>query len=264
MKKISAAALALVCILTLAPAAMAGDWESCDGFERSADWGRKGRYCEIRQLELAALPRLEVDAGHNGGIRVTAWDRSEIHIEARVMVWEASEARATEIARGIEIREDGGRVEAAAPTGENWSVSYRIQAPRLTDLDLTAHNGGISVSAITGRLRLETHNGGLSLNALAGDVRARTRNGGVHVELVGAYWEGEGLDVETRNGGVKLEIPEDYSAELETGTVNGRIRIDFPVTVQGRIDRDVRTTLGAGGAPLRVRTTNGSVTVLEL
>ena len=81
------------------------------------------------------------------------------------------------------------------------------------------------------------------------------------MELVGDFWDGTGLDVETRNGGVKLEIPEGYSAELETGTVNGRVSIDFPVTVQGQIGRQIRATLGAGGAPVRVRTTNGGVTV---
>lgn len=84
------------------------------------------------------------------------------------------------------------------------------------------------------------------------------------MELAGNAWEGEGLDVETRNGGVKLEIPENYSAELETGTVNGRIRVDFPVTAQGRIDQEIRAILGSGGAPVRVRTTNGGVKVTRL
>ena len=99
------------------------------------------------------------------------------------------------------------------------------------------------------------------MTALAGDVQAETTNGGVHVELAGDSWEGEGLDVETRNGGVKLSIPEGYSAELETGTVNGRVNIDFPVTVQGQIGRSIETTLGSGGAPIRVKTRNGGVTI---
>jgi hypothetical protein len=99
------------------------------------------------------------------------------------------------------------------------------------------------------------------LTGLAGDVRGGTNNGGIDVDLDGAVWRGEGLDVHTQNGGVKLAIPADYSARLETGTVNGSLRIDFPVTVQGRLDRDVDTTLGAGGPPIRVRTTNGGVKI---
>ncbi|HEY5565714.1 MAG TPA: hypothetical protein VIM81_00530, partial [Gammaproteobacteria bacterium] len=77
----------------------------------------------------------------------------------------------------------------------------------------------------------------------------------------GDTWEGEGLDLRTTNGGVRLRIPDDYSARLETGTVNGGVDIDFPVTVQGRIGRELSTTLGEGGPLVRAETTNGGVRV---
>lgn len=261
MMKTRTVPLAVVIAVLLFPVVAAADWEDCEGFERDGDWGRKGRYCELREIELAALPGLAVDAGRNGGIRVTAWDKAEIRVEARIHVWDESEKKAGEIAASIQIVERSGTISAEGAADESWSVSYRIRAPRLTDLDLEAHNGGIAVAGMEGVLKMQTHNGGLSLSALAGDVEARTQNGGVDVELAGGFWDGEGLDVETRNGGVKLEIPEGYSAELETGTVNGRIRVDFPVTVQGQIGRELHAMLGAGGAPVRVRTTNGSVSV---
>lgn len=56
-----------------------------------------------------------------------------------------------------------------------------------------------------------------------------------------------------------LAVPRDYNAELETGTVNGGIKLDFPVELSGRLKNELETTLGEGGAPLRVRTTNGEV-----
>jgi DUF4097 and DUF4098 domain-containing protein YvlB len=99
------------------------------------------------------------------------------------------------------------------------------------------------------------------LTRVGGDVRGRTTNGGVDVELEGSTWDGEGLDVETSNGGVKLAIPANYSANLETGTVNGRLNVDFPVTVQGRLDKNINATLGSGGPPIRVRTSNGGVRI---
>ena len=67
--------------------------------------------------------------------------------------------------------------------------------------------------------------------------------------------------METHNGGVNLTVPSNYSAELETGTVNGGLQIDFPITVSGRISRRLTTTLGAGGPRIRAMTTNGGVTV---
>jgi len=251
-----AAALAVI----VAPS-FADSWDDCDGWEEDNDWGNKGRYCETREVSLPATGSVAVDAGHNGGIRVWGADQGDIDLEARVQVWHKSEDKAKEIAGKIEIATDGNRISANGPSDEGWSVSYRLRVPHQTDLDLEAHNGGISITEVSGQLRAETHNGGLSLTALSGDVQAETTNGGVEVELTGDFWEGKGLDVETRNGGVNVSIPESYSAKLETGTVNGRISIDFPVTVQGQIGRTLETTLGGGGAPVRVKTKNGGVTI---
>ena len=102
-------------------------------------------------------------------------------------------------------------------------------------------------------------NGGMSLSRLAGDVDAHTTNGGLEVELSGDRWKGSGLSATTTNGGVTLEIPKNYNAELETGTVNGSVQVDFPITVEGKISKKLEATLGDGGPRVRVRTTNGGV-----
>jgi len=58
-------------------------------------------------------------------------------------------------------------------------------------------------------------------------------------------------------------VPENYSARLETSTVNGGTNIDFPVLVKGKIGREISTTLGSGGALVRAETTNGGVRVIK-
>lgn len=59
-----------------------------------------------------------------------------------------------------------------------------------------------------------------------------------------------------RNGDVAT-----YSTELETGTVHGRVAIDFPATIHPGRRRLFTATLGSGGPKIRAVTTNGSVTV---
>jgi len=56
---------------------------------------------------------------------------------------------------------------------------------------------------------------------------------------------------------VKLSVPENYSARLEASTNNGGINIDG--INQSRRNREVTAQLGSGGAPIRVRTSNGGV-----
>jgi hypothetical protein len=224
------------------------------------------RHCEVREESMPAGP-LTVDAGTNGGIRVVGWDQSSIRVQAIVQASAREEGRARELASSVQLLVGGGRVGANGPETagrrESWSVSYRISVPRRNDLDLKANNGGITIDGVSGTITFDTHNGGVRLSELGGTVRGETHNGGLNVVLSGLQWDGEGLDVETTNGGVTLAIPDGYNAQLETRTVNGGFRSDFPLTVQGELSfrRGISTTLGSGGAPVRVRTTNGGVRI---
>ena len=138
-------------------------------------------------------------------------------------------------------------------------MSYRLSVPRTLNMALRTTNGGISIRDIEAQVNFRTTNGGVALSALNGNVKGETTNGGVDIDLDGAFWSGEGLDVATTNGGVKVSIPEQYSAKFEASTNNGGLRIDYPGITQSRRSRDVSTQLGSGGAPIRVRTSNGGI-----
>ncbi len=240
------------------------DWTlSCSDYRGDRDNGE--RACNMVEKTIA-LPSgvLQVDSRVNGGITVLGENRRDILIRARIESHARSQSRADNLIGDVEIRTSNGRITADGPdTGRNewWSVSFEVHVPANADLDLTAHNGGIGVAGVSGELRMGTTNGGIHLDAVNGDVVAATTNGGVVVNLDGNGWQGHGLDVTTTNGGVTLTVPSDYSAHLETGTTNGGMDIDFPVTVQGRIGRQITTDLGRGGPTIRLITTNGGVTV---
>ena len=239
------------------------DHEWCDGRWR----GDRERYCEVREITISARELVSVDAGTNGGIKVEGWDRNEIRLLAKVQAWAYDEDDARDLVSEIRVDLDGRMIRPRGPsTGrrEGWSVSFELMVPTNSNLELEAHNGGISIADVRGDVEFGTTNGGVTLSGMAGDVRGRTTNGGLRVELDGDEWDGEGLDVQTTNGGVSLYIPDDYSARLVTGTVNGGIRIDFPIMVQGNIGRRITTDLGNGGKTVRVTTTNGGVTVRKM
>ena len=259
-------ALMLTLLLGLA-APSAQQISTGDDWCREDNWGRdRAGVCEVREFTMAASGGVvQVDASPNGGIMVSGGPRADILVHAKVVATADTESRASEILRSVQVSAGGNTVQASGPRQsrdrESWHVSYRLHVPTQTSVDLRSVNGGISIMDVDGRIAFRTTNGGVKLTRLAGDVQGRTVNGGVNVDLDGVSWRGEGLDVQTQNGGVKLAIPSEYSARLEAGTVNGRIRVDFPLTVQGRIDRDVEATLGAGGPLVRVRTMNGGVNI---
>jgi hypothetical protein len=222
------------------------------------------RYCEVRERRLRPTRQLDIDGQQNGGVSVHGWDRSEVLVLARIQADGEDLSDAREVASGINIETDGGRIRAEGPSTrrrQSWSVSYDVWTPRRTDVRVATHNGGISVEDIDARLELGAVNGGIVLRGVSGDVHGETTNGPLNVTLDGDRWRGEGLDLRTTNGPVNLEIPDGYSARLETGTVNGGMRIDFPVTLQGMIGRRITTQLGGGGPPIRAITTNGPVEI---
>ncbi|UCC73843.1 MAG: DUF4097 family beta strand repeat protein [Gemmatimonadota bacterium] len=235
------------------------DWCRESGYDRDRD-----HYCEVREFTLRADREvIVVDAAPNGGIKVEGWDRNEILVRAKVQAQARHEGDARGIVSEIDVL-TGGTISADGPrTGRNegWSVSFRVYVPHDSNLELESTNGGITITDVSGDMRFRTTNGGIHLSGLQGDVDGRTTNGGLHIELEGDEWEGAGLDVQTTNGGIKLYVPDDYRCHLESGTVNGSFRIDFPITVQGRIDRRITADIGGGGTTIRVFTTNGSVSI---
>lgn len=259
---------ALLCLASL-PALAHGnvgdDRMTCNGGWNS---DRLVTHCEIREQTLPATGGvISVDARKNGGVSVKGWDRNEILVRSRVQAGSPTQAEAEALAKQIIVQTAGGKIVAQGPEVRkdyHWSVSYEVFVPRRSDLSLESHNGGISISDVTGRLEFSALNGGVVLRRVGGSVKGGTTNGGLVVELAGDRWDGEALDVKTTNGGIVMSVPENYSAHLETGTVNGNLSVDFPVTVQGRITRELAVNLGSGGATVRAVTTNGGVKIKRM
>lgn len=265
MKGLLGHTLLTIALLTLASSAAIAQRDSRNSFECRDSWGdgdRLENHCEIREQTLTAGGTVTVDAGQNGGIFVKGSDRNDILVRSRIQSAATSRSKADELAKQIRIETGGPRIYASGPSQHRdfrWSVSFEVLVPRQSNLSLEAHNGGISIADVNGRIEFNCINGGVVLRRVGGRVRGGTTNGGLIVELAGSRWEGEELDVKTINGGVMMSVPENYSAHLETGTVNGNVSVDFPVTVQGRITRELSLNLGSGGATVRAMTTNGGV-----
>jgi DUF4097 and DUF4098 domain-containing protein YvlB len=142
-------------------------------------------------------------------------------------------------------------------------VSYEVWAPNESNLTLKAHNGSISVDSVRGQIEFHTSNGSVRLNDVGGNVEGATTNGSITVDLSGTGWTGSGLRVETTNGSVRLNLPANFSAQVQASTVNGRVHTDFPVTVTGDIGRNKNMSfqIGSGGPTIEAKTVNGSVSI---
>ena len=221
--------------------------------------------CEVREQTLALSGgTIAIDGRQNGGVSVKGWDQNQVLVRARVQTGAPTAAEAEALSKEIRIETSGAKIFASGPENRqnyHWDVSYEVFVPRRADLSIETHNGGIAISDVNGRIDFTATNGGVVLRKVGGAVRGSTTNGGLMIELTGDRWDGETLDVSTTNGGVVMSIPENYSAHLETGTVNGGISVDFPGAVQDRRSKELAVNLGAGGPTVKARTTNGGVRI---
>lgn len=235
---------------------------------RNDDGDRRGRTevaCEVTSTGVRnPSQNITMEGIRNGGVEVTGWDRDSMAIRTRIRVTARSQSEARSIAGQIRTTIRGGEVIVDGPRqmdDAQWTASLIAMVPRRSNLRLETRNGPVTVRDVRGDIDALTSNGPLGLYDLAGSVRARTTNGPLTISLTGNKWDGTGLEARTTNGPLSINVPEGYNAHLEAGTTNGPISLGFPITVVGRITRDISTDLGSGGVTIRATTTNGPLTI---
>ena len=252
--------------------------------EKAAKQKHKHSFCSSNnwsngnRVSAQALRETTISTGDvnvdskNGRITVIGEDRGDVLVRACVRSWAETEAEAKSIVESIQV-ETSSTITADIPEKSNTSVSFEIRVPNATNLDLSAGNGRIGISDVTGQIRFKTSNGRVTLSRLGGDVEGKTTNGRVTVILDGGYWQGNGMNVRTNNGRVSLYMLSSYAANVEVGTNNGRFSSSFdalqvPLDENGKKRRSgpnkVNASLNGGGAPIRIATGNGRVSIHSL
>ena len=241
---------------------------------------------------LQAGGELEVH-NKNGGIAVEAWDRNEVQVVAIKQVKAAGNERAREAMKNLRIdvkpsassvhietrypKEGDGFFDWLTGDNINYSVTYKIKAPRQLVAELHSSNGGVRLVGTRGRANLETTNGGVSIEKVEGEIRMRSTNGGLTVVDAAGTLDGVttngGISAElsevdgdislrTTNGGVTLRIPQDIRATLDIATSNGGIHTDLDVEGGEKTRRSLTGDVNGGGGKLYIRSTNGGVRIV--
>ena len=130
------------------------------------------------------------------------------------------------------------------------------------DISVATSNAKVKTHCTCGRLRARSSNGKIELEEHRGSVDASTSNGMIHCELdeLGA----EGVILATSNGRISLDLPEEVDGDVDIRVDNGVIRTsrDVAGAASGEDRRGrVKGTLGRGGAPIRLRASNGTISV---
>jgi Putative adhesin len=233
--------------------------------EHSWNHNRLVTHCEIKEQTMPASGgALDIRPGENGGITVNGWNRADVLVRARIQTAASTDAEARAMTPQVKFASGAANLHAEGPeTDQNhsWSLDYEIFAPNNSDLVMTAHNGGIHVANVHGKVVFHTVNGGVHLEQVSGDVQGQTSNGGVHISMAGDRWDGKGMDIQTTNGGITLQASPQFSAHVEASSENGGITRDGGSMVRANSGRTTAFDLGAGGPSIHLVTTNGGIKI---
>lgn len=128
------------------------------------------------------------------------------------------------------------------------------------DISVATSNAKVKTQCTCGRLTARCSNGKIQLESHRGSVDASTSNGTINCELA-SLGEG-GVLLATSNGRISLELPEDVDGDVDIRVDNGVIRSarEFDGAATERSGR-VKGTLGRGGIPIKLRASNGTVSL---
>lgn len=148
-----------------------------------------------------------------------------------------------------------------------------------SEVIVTTGNGRVLVTETTGRVKATTGNGKITVDGASGPVEATTGNGDVRVVTssgpVNASSGNGDIEISmdrlsrasemrfaTGSGNITLAVPDDFGAEMNATTGNGRVSTDLPVRLAGRITPNrLNGTLGDGGERLTLSTGNGDIQI---
>jgi hypothetical protein len=203
-----------------------------------------------------------------GSITVTGLDVTDCNVTATICVKAPTDEEAQEIADQIKIEfdQDGKtltvRIEKPrVKRHRSISISFDITVPKQTALELGSNVGEIQVMNITEKITAETNVGKITCEEISGDIDVKTDVGSIKIVYSKIAPAACSATISTDVGSIDLTTPPNCSAVVHAETDVGSIKTDQPLTLTGKIGRNLNGTIGTGEGKLHLKTDVGSITI---
>src|SRR5262252_3853147 len=112
--------------------------------------------------------------------------------------------------------------------GLPWKIDYHLKIPALTDLEIDAGDGPISLSGVEGALRLNALKSDANLSLTGGLVSVLIQSGTVNLTIPARSWHGLSAEVKLAAGNLNIDLPAGFSADINADVLRfGEIKNSF-------------------------------------
>jgi hypothetical protein len=152
--------------------------------------------------------------------------------------------------------------------GLPWKIDFHLKIPALTDLEIDAGNGPISLSGVEGALRLNALHSDANLSLTGGLVSVLIQSGTVNLAIPGRSWHGLSAEVKLASGNLNIDLMPGFSADINADVLRfGEIKNSFTglqPQEQGSVTgRSIRARAGNGGATLNFTVGDGTIVIKQ-
>jgi hypothetical protein len=223
----------------------------------------------------------------NGSIIVEGWTRNEVEVSAEIELRADTEANLDLLAavNNVVVDDDVNHIQILstgthdkvfmrsvakkfpkALLGLPWKIDYRIRVPVITDLEVNAGNGPISIGGVEGNVRVSAAESIANLKMTGGVLSAIIAVGKVNLEIPAKSWARGSAEIRLAAGEIVVKIPAGFSGDFDAAVLRaGKIENSYeglePRERQSATPNKMNLRAGAGGASFNLTVGDGTITI---
>jgi len=273
MSKIIFQTITCICLITVSHL---NSWSlneiAADTSETISGWFTKEQK-KTSSKEYPVKPECAITVtNHTGSISITTWNKPTLMVEAtkRGSEQDINHAKFT-----VTVNDEDATVtinsESRISTKKSVAIDYALIVPQKASLIIRTELGNISTQETHGNLDLQTLSGSISIEQSSKTVHAKTPNGSITAEQRTVSADASiFLDAEYD---ITLIMPENANARISASTIQGKINSDIFITLDPltttlnkdaykRMQQQIWGTTGAGGPPITLESTRGTIQII--
>jgi DUF4097 and DUF4098 domain-containing protein YvlB len=185
-----------------------------------------------RTLSVTAPIRLEL-ANASGDVSITGSTDGKVHVHGEVrssgIGFDSPQKRLDEIVSNPPIEQKGDTVRIGKDLSRirNLSVSYVIEVPRETEVDITVASGSQTIRGVRGPIKAQAASGSIRADHIDRHAQLSTLSGSIDAHDIG-----DDLRASSASGSVTVS---NIKGDVRTSALSGATQIAEP---GGRVDSD--------------------------
>lgn len=278
MKKIAVRAL-VVSLLAIQPhSTIAFSFkETMSKFFNKFKWEKTLQ--ETLELKEKISPTTKIIISNiHGDINITTWSRNEllanITRKGNESAYHATKVSARFVGDTFTLLTSAVETEQEKKA-KKCTVTYNLVVPKNAQLhSITTNRGKIFINGTHAPIIARSHHGNIILENIAGEARVQTKHGNITIKTQDITAKQTILAV-SDSGNILLHVPKSIEgAQIVACTKKGSVVSQLPITstrtmelnpkTVAQMSREVKGTIGKGGAHIKLETGRGNITLSTL